>query len=510
MKRIIIAITLIFLLSCDNENEHDLFVAHPSSYLQEVGKDQSDHKCKVVLRYAGRSYAGDKWEVKCSSGKCYYVFDVNIDVSEEIPIESQVYILYHLTSDPKWWEVKAEEKTQTLPGYRSYYAKIFEHTFGPKTKSLEQVVLEMIAFVKLPDGTRLFDHNLYKEDFENLRLTLGNNFQANDMGICKPIVGTIWFNDDWSETTYGALRQGGYMVVNYDLDRLPDCRGTHNGFPAWDIVAYAKFNPSAEIFSGSVRQFVTENGWTTTTATEKPFVVKIPDNATSVELWFYNYTGAGSSCKAWDSNFGVNYRFSIWPSKESEDCKDIEKVSSISYEDSRMVVTMEHCVEYNIDSNQDEDSCEFYVDGFGNGYMGHYGIPFKWLVAYLKTEKVKGEILGVGMYVKYHDAKSLESGQRYVFGVKVYEGTWKTGIPYYITQSQINPGVDIIVDQFAFFVDVKTSDDKVVRLWKSRHGLNYKLDDAFSLPTFKQSIPYGYIEWANEDSPVLESKRWCK
>ena len=37
----------------------------------------------------------------------------------------------------------------------------------------------------------------------------------------------------------------------------------------------------------------------------------MPAGTTGVEIWFRNYSGAGSTCETWDSNLGSNYWFEV-------------------------------------------------------------------------------------------------------------------------------------------------------------------------------------------------------
>ena len=47
---------------------------------------------------------------------------------------------------------------------------------------------------------------------------------------------------------------------SYALERLGGCRGTHNGYPAWDITARVRFEPMGTVVERSVRAFDAPNG----------------------------------------------------------------------------------------------------------------------------------------------------------------------------------------------------------------------------------------------------------
>ncbi|MBM4372609.1 MAG: hypothetical protein FJ098_13190, partial [Deltaproteobacteria bacterium] len=425
----------------------------------------------------------------------------------EVPSDATVHLQYHLAADPSWWEIEATPAATSTPGYRSFEFTVSEHLFGPGTG--DGLVIELVPFLRFPDGHRVFDHNRFAGDLENHVLGPDGGFQAGDGGVCQPVVGWVDFLADWQETVAGERRQGGYLQVGYDLSRLPDCRGTHNGHPAWNTVAYARFHPGGQLLAGSVRSFVTVNGQPTNEAVAVPFVVPIPADAEEVELWFQNFTGAGSSCVAWDSNFGENYRYGIWPSAEDPRCLDVEREDGMNTEDPRMVHMSPWCLPYDLAGQYDAGYCEFWVDGFGDGHMGHYGIPLDWLVAYLKTGANDGEVLNAGMYTAFHDEASGQPGERFSLGLEVSPGVWKTGFAYYVTGFQGVSPVDVAVDGFAFFLDVRRPTGEVVRLWQSQGGANYAWDDAFGLPTVLQYIPYGNIRWAADAAPVLESRAAC-
>jgi hypothetical protein len=103
--------------------------------------------------------------------------------------------------------------------------------------------------------------------------------------------------------------QGGKLVVNYGLSRLPQCEGiTTDGVVAWDTAAYARFLPNGEQLSGTVSGPFDSatNSWTSLV-----FERDVPTDATSVQLWFMT---SGEGCtNAWDSNYGENYLYPISP-----------------------------------------------------------------------------------------------------------------------------------------------------------------------------------------------------
>lgn len=479
----------------------------------EIGKadsaDSADRSCQVVLRHVFRNPSADglDYETDCSTGECLYVWRGQVDVAGGVAPETQVLVLYHLTSDQNWWEVAAEPLLVSTPGFRSYAFALSEHLFGPGAG--EEQKIELVAFLRGADGNRLFDHNARPGDFENTLLNYDNNWNASDTVVCQPTVGDIHFQWDWNEVAYGARRQGGYLRLYYDLERLPDCRGTHNGYPCWDIVAHARFSPGGQEVSGSVRRLLSENGTPTNQAEAVPFVTTIPENADGVDIWFENYSGCGSGCRAWDSNYGQNYRFDIWPAADSPRCQGVERARGGHYEDDRMAWNDPACLNYDVAENFDASNCEFYLEGLGLGYVAHYHIPFRWLLAYLKVGQQEGEVLNVGLFTRYHDNVTGQPGFRYSLGVQEAAGLWRAGFAYLITGTQGLEDRDVTIDAYAFFIDVRRSSGEVVRLWQSHAGRNYRLDDAFSLATYTEYIPYGNIQWADQAAEVFDSQRSC-
>jgi hypothetical protein len=80
------------------------------------------------------------------------------------------------------------------------------------------------------------------------------------------------------------------------------------------VTVSVRFFPSGQVVEGSVRGFDSPNGVpSNANAVSRPLDVTIPAGTTALEVWFKNFTGAGSTCVAWDSNLGQNYRFDVEP-----------------------------------------------------------------------------------------------------------------------------------------------------------------------------------------------------
>lgn len=320
-------------------------------------------------------------------------------------------------------------------------------------------------------------------------------------------IARLSFLSNWHEVRSGELRQGSQLILDYDLQRLPQCRGTHNGHPAWDTQAHLRFAPGGQLVSASVRRFVTNQGVPTTVAESLPLEVTIPEDATSVAIYFQNYDGAGGSCSAWDSEFGANYRYAIWPPASHARCKDIERWETMHSD--MPYKTTAHCLDYDIDANYDANHCELYLSAIGHGYMAHYGIPNRWVEATIEVSPQEGEVLGVGVYTRYRDKESGAEGRRITFGRQIAPHSWQTGMITLRTAMMGQSGFAYDIDALAFFVDIRRASGEVVRLWQSRGGANYTIGDAFALPTSTRYIPYGNIQQANSAAPIFDARQRC-
>jgi hypothetical protein len=103
----------------------------------------------------------------------------------------------------------------------------------------------------------------------------------------------VRFGSDGSFSITGAPRQGTRLDIQYDITRLPTCRDTKYGLPAWSILARYRW-PSGRtgyvpVTSGVASLDLTESG--------------------ELELWFENQGYFG--CRAYDSRYGQNYRIHV-------------------------------------------------------------------------------------------------------------------------------------------------------------------------------------------------------
>ncbi len=258
-------------------------------------------------------------------GACYYVWRVTMDVASELIDEGgEVAVLYHSGSGTTWWEAEAEEVVEgALPGYECFLVRVFEHTVGPgmSMTSLMRTHISLIPVVTMPAGGRIFDHNRNPGDFDNYELVADNEWAiGDDPAVCAASsehLATLEFLAGWTEGRHGAIVAGGGMRVWYDPARLPDCRASYTFAPAWDIEVQGRFWSGGQEFSGSVVAFeVDEYGRRHDVPHPGTLDVDVPEDATSVELWFWNWSAMSSPCEAWDSRFGENYSFDVIPASD--------------------------------------------------------------------------------------------------------------------------------------------------------------------------------------------------
>lgn len=192
---------------------------------------------------------------------------------------------------------------------------------------------------------------------------------------------------------------------------------------------------------------------------------------------------------------------------DSQDTDDVEYCDGLQLW-TGSTGTYPHCVDYQPDAPYDATNCEFYVNAFGRGQLSHNGAWARWVEAWVSVAPQQGTPLGVGLWVRYHDAQG-QPGERFSFGNEVEPGYWLTGF----TDGRNIPGgvadPDVTIDAFAFFLDVRRPTGEVVRLWQSAGGANYTLEETFAAPGYVHGIGVGSIEYADESVPLFAAKHAC-
>lgn len=277
------------------------------------GKDGAERSCHLVLRTLERG------AVSCPNGVCWWTWTGFMDVSSQAVSEgARPKVLFKNIDAAQWSSVSGTRVTGAPAGFVRYRFKLATNTLrdGMSAAAYSRAYVAVAPFLLTSTGARLFDHNRLPGDFETYVLNQAGGWKvADDAAICAGDVvvpRALDFQSGFRTQQRGALVAGQSVTLTYALDRLTTCRGTHNGYPAWDLRAFVRFNPSGTVVDGTVRGFDAPNGVPSNAGAKSvPFELTIPSGTTSLEVWFKNSTGAGSSCEAWDSNFGGNYVFPV-------------------------------------------------------------------------------------------------------------------------------------------------------------------------------------------------------
>ncbi len=471
---------------------------------QAIGKtdstDMADHDCRIVLRSVKPLSKQSTTVRDCDEEGCRTTIVVKVDVDMEI--QGTVFVLFHSaeSGDDAWRQVEAEPVGPGGAGYLRYEAKITDPL--PTIESGQPV--SVIPFLVTDQG-RLFDHNVLTNDLASYQIdnVIDSIEPSNRICTHRPNTSELVFDTVWNEFPVGTLRAGSRVAIRYAPSRLPDCRGSHNGFPAWNMEAFVRFLPGGQTASGPVVAFRNHQGRPTSEFYPIPFLTQVPDDATSMEVWFHNASGAGNDCDAWDSNYGTNYHFDVHPPRAEDPCAD-----SFQWQTNGSI-PRPFCPDYQVSADYDATNCEFYPTRVSDVQTGHYGIPEYWLEASLDTSSTAGDVAGLGIYVEYLDRSDNTEQHAWIFGVQKSPRTWLTGFDYLAT---IYPdaGHRYEIHSFAFFMDQRRSDGSIVRLWLSRGGANYTWDDAFGASTHMRYIPYGRAYDADSSAPVFDGAWSCR
>lgn len=277
------------------------------------GRDAADRGCRVVLRTLERG------PVRCASGQCWWSWRDTLDVSTGAAAEGvQPGVLFRNQDSSAWSSTGATRVAGGPTGFQRYTFTLWRNGVrdGLPAAGLARARLEVAPFVRTASGARLFDHNRNPGDLDSYVLSAATGWavQANAAACAPAPLASLAFDPGWQTRRQGALVAGRPVAITYALERLPDCRGTYNSAPAWDIRASVRFLPSGQVAEGTVRSFQVPPGQPATgDATPVPFEVLVPAGTTELEVWFKNFSGPNGTCVAWDSNLGANYRFAVEP-----------------------------------------------------------------------------------------------------------------------------------------------------------------------------------------------------
>ncbi len=278
------------------------------------GQDAADTGCHVVLRRAGREPGPGGFASECVDGACWFVWTGSLDLSDAaVAAGAEPGVLYGGASG--WHEVAATPVSGAPAGFQRYAFRFSRDTASPgmSLTSLMRYRLELVPFLRGPDGARLFDHNRNPDPLANYVLDRDSDWSvAEDAAVCPaaapPVetpVATLQFSGGWSMRQHGSLVRGGRVRIEYEPLRLPDCRARYAGRAAWNIQGFVQVWPSGAILSGPL----VAHDYDAMVSSPAPLELALPEDAERVELWFQ--AGDRAGCVRWDSNYGQNYRFEV-------------------------------------------------------------------------------------------------------------------------------------------------------------------------------------------------------
>ncbi len=326
MRLALAALTSLVLLGCGVQDvtvtgDSDELSTDAAPLLGVAGQDTADRACNLILRTATRTPKNGGYETKCGTTGCFVVWTGTLDVSTAALAEGvKPYVLYKNIDQQVWTKVAATKTTGAPAGFTRYAYRLDKNTLedGMSFSSLQHARVEVSPYLLTRLGGRVFDHNRRPGDFDTYALSASTGWDlADDAQVCAPpadVLPTLTFENGWQNAQHGALVAGKKAAVSFALERLPACRGTHNGYPAWDTRAFLRFSPGGQTVDGSVRGFNNPGGTPSNSgAVSMPFTFDVPAGATGLDVWFVNADGAGMSCTTYDSNGGANYHFSVEP-----------------------------------------------------------------------------------------------------------------------------------------------------------------------------------------------------
>ncbi len=284
--------------------------------------DSADYSCQIILRQATRRMDGGRYIERCAAdGRCYWTWRATADVpSHVVENGSTAHVLYR-ASNGDWLSVDGVAIGGAEEGFQRFGFDIYEGTLSPgstSTTGISRYTLPLIPYLQTADGQRIFDHNRVVEPSESYVLNATNALSIlDDPRLCSsdPVDAVIQFSADWKQTVFGELKGGNSVAVVYDQNRSAQCRGTHNGNPAWTLEANARFTPTGDVQTASVIAFNQRFGSEADSVSPK---MVIPDDASKMDIWFKNAAYTGGFCESFDSNFGRNFSFDVAALKQPE------------------------------------------------------------------------------------------------------------------------------------------------------------------------------------------------
>lgn len=138
---------------------------------------------------------------------------------------------------------------------------------------------------------------------------------AGDEAEVNAATTKIVFAKDKALEQSGSVAVGQSFEIDYDLSRLPACRGNSGGGPGWNIYGwYQENNDAPHSFE------VTKLSADGTDRVSKPATIK-PSQGGKIQIWFQVTSVFG--CTDYDSNFGANFQLDVTGGSAPEDLPTI-------------------------------------------------------------------------------------------------------------------------------------------------------------------------------------------
>ncbi len=263
--------------------------------------DQADRSCNVVLRSLQRPSNGTGgWQTDGST----WLWQGAIEISNAAAAEGLApSALFQSGSDPAWHEVAATPSAQpATPGYTRFDVALGGAALpgpGMSATAIMNSRIQVVPFIHLAQGGRLFDHNRNPGELDNYLMTYPDLAIGQDPAVCAPPAGpthaNLVFAADFTQHRDGVLVPGGQVTISYAGSRLALCQATQGGLPQYDTTAWVKWLPGNQVTAVSVRDTAP--------------TLAVPSDARQAVIWFETTSVYG--CHAYDSNYGNNYTFDV-------------------------------------------------------------------------------------------------------------------------------------------------------------------------------------------------------
>jgi hypothetical protein len=342
MRTLPLALLALAVVACDASSDGangdgtgELTAALEPVYVDGAAayKDEADGSCRVVLRSVGRTPYQGGYATTCEAGgtpngPCVYVWDGVVDVdASRFDDVARVEVLVRTGTTQGAWYAFATTEASADNGYRRFSFRIDHYTpgAGMSFTSLNRTEIDLIPYLVLTDGTRVFDHNRVKEPLASYALRLGNGWAVQADDSCQPDVPppvpeyVLSYPDFAEALNDGPVVAGGQMRVSYDARRLREtqgCLGSEGPASSTTVVADWRFDDGV-VHQATVETYVESYGYAcqgqpTPCVKAQSFepVLDVPATATRVELWFHCVPGFSQGAEAnwkYDSDFGANY-----------------------------------------------------------------------------------------------------------------------------------------------------------------------------------------------------------